>query len=111
MKGQHKPEYRRPRTGEPRKVRQHFRINALPEEVRTRIKELRDEGKTWQEIENLSAEFSPTRLPLTTLHRWFDVNVEQPARRPEITDIDKLASLIANRVLEGLKNPLPEGMR
>jgi hypothetical protein len=97
-----------PKTGEPRKTRQPFWINTLPAKVRDRIKELRAEGKTWEQIEELSLEFSPKRLPANTLHRWFDVNVEQPARQPELENIEKVASLLADRIWEHLKKHLEE---
>ncbi|MBZ5702136.1 MAG: DUF1699 family protein [Acidobacteriia bacterium] len=106
-RGEHRPGYKRPRTGEPRRVHQHFWINTLPAKVRDRIKELRAEGKTWEEIAELSREFSPKRLAPSVLHRWFDVHVQQPARRPELGDIEKLASLIADRIFERLKELLP----
>jgi hypothetical protein len=106
-KGQHRPGYKRPLTGEPRRTRQPFWINTLPVKVRERIRELRGEGKSWQEISDLSIEFAPKRLPANTLQRWFDAHVEQPARRPDFNDIEKLAALIAERVFERLKELLP----
>lgn len=93
----------RPKTGEPRVVRQPLKIDRLPIEVRDAITFLRDQGKTWPEIEELSAlpynekwaqgksgfvnwDVLPTnvlelfpemRLPHTSLHRWFDLRVSQ----------------------------------
>jgi len=106
-KGQHRAGYKRPRTGDPRRTRQPFWINTLPAKVRERIRELRSEGKSWQEIADLSVGFAPKHLPASTLQRWFDVHVEQPARRPEFNDIEKLAGLIAERIFERLKEFLP----
>jgi len=98
---------RRARTGDKRKANQPLKIDRLPGEVQARILELRNrEGKTWQEIEDLSAEplasgehphargfidwqslalsvlelFPEMRLPHTTLHRWYDLRVAQVQR-------------------------------
>ena len=105
--GKHRPGYRRPLTGQPRKVRQPFLINRLPAKTRERIEELRAEGKTWEEISARSLEFSPRRLAVSVLHRWFDVHVEQPARAPGFSDIEKLADLVAERVLARLREFFP----
>jgi len=100
---------KRPLTGEPRKTRQPFFINTLPRPTRERIRELRAEGKTWKEIEELSPTFSPKRLPHSTLQRWFDVNVEQKeTANGRAEDEERLASLIAAKVAELLK-PLLSG--
>ena len=102
-----------PLTGEPRKTRQPFFINTLPRPTRERIRELRAEGKTWKEIEELSPTFSPKRLPHSTLQRWFDVNVEQKEKLDvpdgRAADEERLASLIAAKVAELLKPFLPGG--
>jgi hypothetical protein len=95
---------RRPRTGEKRKTNQPLKIDRLPIEVRDAIQYLRNTAnKTWEEIEELSSlpynakwktdgggfvpwEELPTpvlelfpdlRLPLTNLHRWYDLRVSQ----------------------------------
>ena len=106
-KGEHRLGYKRPGTGEKRKVRQPLLINKLSIKTRERIKELRAEGKTWQEISDLSPKFSPQRLALSTLHRWFDLAVEQPARVPGFSNVEKLADLVADRIFERLKELLP----
>ncbi|QNI34522.1 DUF3486 family protein [Alloacidobacterium dinghuense] len=87
----------RPKTGERRRARQPLKIDRLPIEVRDKIQALRSKGKTWQEIEELSALpvdkggfvawdalptpvlelFPDLRLPHTNLHRWYDLRVEQ----------------------------------
>ena len=71
MKGEHKPGYRAPRTGEKRKTRQSLRIDKLPEETRADIQKRRAAGETWDEISDA------TGLPRTTLQRWYDLRVEQ----------------------------------
>ncbi len=95
---------RRPRTGEKRKTEQPLKIDRLPSHITDAILYLRNEvGKTWMEIEALSAEpylkdwkageggfvdwnavplnvlelFPDMRLPHTTLHRWYDIRVAQ----------------------------------
>ncbi|HEX5234155.1 MAG TPA: hypothetical protein VFW25_02365, partial [Silvibacterium sp.] len=45
----------RPKTGERRVVQQPLKIDRLPIEVRAAIQQLRDQGKTWPEIEELSS--------------------------------------------------------
>jgi hypothetical protein len=73
-RGKHREGYRRPRTGEQRKVRQPLRLDRLPQELREQIIALRAEGKTWKEIAEL------TGVPLTTVHRWYDLRVDQVRR-------------------------------
>lgn len=106
--GQHRPGYKRPRTGERRRTRQHCRIDALPAEVRARIQELRGEGKTWEQISQASREFAGLHLPTSSLHRWHDLRVEQPACSPNFRDIEKLASFIADRVFDRIKPLFPD---
>jgi hypothetical protein len=87
----------RPKTGEKREVKRPLNIDRLPVEVKDAILQLRDQGKTWPEIEELSAlpkdkggfidwEALPTpvlelfpdlRLPHSNLHRWYDLRVSQ----------------------------------
>ncbi len=57
-----------------------LKIDRLPQETRDKILELRAEGKTWWEIEILSEQFAGQRLPHTSLHRWYDLRVEQVQR-------------------------------
>ena len=108
MKGEHKPGYRRPRTGEKRSVRQPLRIDGLSQEVRDEILKARAAGKTWEETAELASKTAGESLAMSVVHRWYDLRVEQPAgHRPEFTDIEKLASLIADRIVERLKELLP----
>jgi hypothetical protein len=90
----------RPKTGEPRETRQPLKIDRLPPSVHEAILRLRNrDGKTWQEIEQLSAEacgdgkpgfvdwtnlptpvlelFPDMRIPKSNLHRWYDLRVGQ----------------------------------
>jgi hypothetical protein len=79
------------KTGEKPQVRQPLKIDKLPVEVRDEIQQLRAAGRTWSEIEELSAKFVkwetlPThvlelfpdmRLPHSSLQRWYDLRVDQ----------------------------------
>lgn len=88
----------RPKTGEPRETNQPLKIDRLPPSAHDAILKLRNQaGKTWQEIEDLSAQpadkggfvdwenlptpvlelFPQMRLPHSNLHRWFDLRVRQ----------------------------------
>lgn len=91
------------KTGEIRKANQPLKIDRLPISVHEAILHLRNvEGKTWQEIEDRSAEpvgeglsgfvewekletpvlelFPQKRIPHSNLHRWYDLRVEQVRR-------------------------------
>jgi hypothetical protein len=81
----------RRKTGQKPQVRQPLKIDKLPLEVRDEIQKLRAAGRTWIEIEELSAKFvkweslsTPVlelfpdmRLPHSSLQRWYDLRVEQ----------------------------------
>lgn len=97
----------RPKTGEARVVRQPLKIDLLPQDVRDAIETLYDRGRTWMEIEEKSSRpysaqwavddggfvdwesldlkvlehFPEMKLPKSTLHRWFDLRVEQARKR------------------------------
>jgi len=75
--GKHREGYRRPRTGESRNTRQPLAIDKLSPEARDAIQKFRAEGKTWEEISELSPEFAGKTLAVSTLHRWYDLRVEQ----------------------------------
>lgn len=100
---------RRPATGEKRKTNQPLKIDRLPDEVREAILDLRNaKGKTWEQIEELSALpkakggfvdwdaldlqvlelFPEMRLPHSNLHRWYDLRVSQ-VRRQVIAESEK----------------------
>jgi hypothetical protein len=94
MKGEHKPGYRRPRTGEKREKQQPFAIDKLPSAWRDRIVALRAKWLTWEQIEEETknfewakleesdaelalSHFADRRIPHTTLHSWYDVRIQQ----------------------------------
>src|SRR5712691_10458429 len=70
-RGEHRPGYRPPRTGEKRKLRKVLRIDKLSETVRAEIQKRRAQGETWDEIAEA------IKLPASTLKRWYDIRVEQ----------------------------------
>lgn len=94
----------RPKTGEARKTHQPLKIDLLPEAVRDAVTFLRNRSfRTWEQIAEQSAkpyskdwtkdgggfvewdklpldvleQFPELRLPVTTLHRWYDLRVKQ----------------------------------
>lgn len=93
----------RPKTGEEREVRRPLKIDLLPEIVKDAISELRNAGEPWPQIEARSAkpysanwakdgggfvdwdsldtrvleEFPDLRLPKSSLHRWYDLRIDQ----------------------------------
>ena len=112
----------RPKTGERRSTNQPFKIDRLPPAVHDEILRLRNwRGKTWQEIEALSAEpvgkgkdgfveweklptavlelFPDMRLPHTSLHRWYDVRVRQVQK--QVLESSAQARVIAESFVKG----------
>ena len=88
-------------------MRQPFAIDKLPSEWRDHIIALRAKWLTWDQIEEETkkldwdkleqtdpelalAHFADKRIPATTLHRWYDVQVEQ---KLEEIEAERQASL------------------
>jgi hypothetical protein len=81
----------RPKTGEARQLNRPLNIDLLPIEVRDELVKLRNEGKTWPQLEELSRtlvkwddlptnvleKFPDLYIPHTNLHRWYDLRVAQ----------------------------------
>src|SRR5712692_180729 len=101
----------RPLTGDARKTRQPFAIDKLPSAWRDRIIALRAKWLTWEQIEQESttwewkkleesdpelalSHFADKRIPHTTLHRWYDVQV---AQKLEEIEEERAASLAVAR--------------
>lgn len=101
--GQHRPGYRRPRTGEKRRVRQPLKIDLLPAAARDRIVALRAEGKTWAETAQA------TGLPVKSLHTWYDLRVEQV--QAEVMKRAERARILAGKFLEKDFGKLTESFR
>src|SRR5229473_975544 len=97
----------RPKTGEARKTRQPFSIDKLPSAWRDRIIAWRAKWLTWEQIEEETknfewkkleeadpelalAHFADKRIPHSTLHRWYDVQV---AQKLEEIEAERAASL------------------
>ncbi len=117
----------KPKTGQKRKTRQPLKIDKLPMEMRDRIQQLRAEGKTWEEIEELSASFPgwdklplnvlelfpDKRIPRSTLHRWYDIRVDQVAKEiaAETFTAREFANVFADREFEELPNAIVNAIR
>jgi hypothetical protein len=113
----------RPKTGEKRQTRQPLKIDKLPMEVRDEIQQLRVQGKTWLEIEELSAKFVkwdtlPTRvlelfpemrLPHSSLQRWYDLRVDQ-VKTEMLADQVRAREIATMFAGQGFKD-LPEAVR
>jgi hypothetical protein len=82
-----------PKTGERRKTHRPFAIDKLPPEWRERIIALRARWTPWERIEEESAQwewekltpsqrqlYPKRRIAMRTLHRWYDVQVDQKLR-------------------------------
>jgi hypothetical protein len=80
MKGEHKPGYRPPRTGEKRAVRQPLKIDKLEQPVRDAILKARAEGKTWEETAEFASKAAEESLAISVVHRWYDLRVAQVQR-------------------------------
>jgi|SRR5581483_1068171 hypothetical protein len=106
MQGEHKEGYRRPRTGEARKVRQPLRIDSLPQEVRDEILAARAAGKTWEETAERASQKAGERLPVMTVHRWYDLRVDQ-VRREVMEQAERSRAIAAAFAAKGFER-LPE---
>ena len=108
----------RRRTGEKPERRQPLKVDLLPEKLRDRILSERNQlGRTWQEIEIASPEwqewklatpeaeaaFPGRKLPHTTLHRWYDLRVEQVRADAMAQNVvaREVASSFAKAVVKG----------
>jgi len=119
----------RPKTGEEREVNRTLKIDLLPQAAKDASQQLRDRGLTWPEIEAQSAkpfsrdwakdgggfidwdaidtrvleEFPDLKLPKSTLHRWWDLRIEQVRKQVliESEGARKWAEEFASKSLEG----------
>src|SRR6266478_42475 len=113
----------RPLTGDARKTRQPFAIDKLPSAWRDRIIELRAKWLTWEQIEEETtrfewdklpeelslSHFADRRIPHSTLHRWYDVQVDQ---KLEEIEAERQASLqIAEKFAAAGYENLDESVR
>ena len=132
----------KPRTGQPRIHREPLVMDRLPMEVLEAVKRLRGKhGLTWDEIERLSSlpysdkweekigtagfvnweglptlvlELFPTmRLSHATLHRWYDLRVEQAQKEIDARGIqaDKLAAQFAAAGIENADEAVTNALR
>src|SRR5260370_5387720 len=123
----------RPKTGEPRKTRQPFSIDRLPSVWRDRIIAWRAKWLTWEQIEeetkNLDwkkleeedpelvlSHFADKRIPHSTLHRWYDVQVEQKLeeieaeRKASLAVAEKLGGAGYEKLDESVKNAMADAV-
>jgi hypothetical protein len=80
-RGKHKPGYRWPRKGDPRRVDQHFKVEKLSPEVRAFIVEARAaqcqchnrkaHGHTWEEIAEGASKLAGQSLSVKACHGWY----------------------------------------
>jgi len=129
----------RPKTGDKRRVNLPLKIDRLPIEVREAIKYLKNIGKTWQEIEELSSLpfnkkwstagggfvnwddlptsvlelFPEMRLPHSNLHRWFDLRVEQITAEvmARSAQAREIATSFAKSIVKGADNAVVNAAR
>lgn len=87
-------------------MRQPLRIDRMDQKVRDEILQLRAQGKTWEEIESASVKFAGRRLPHTSLHRWYDLRVEQ-VQREVLAQAERARQLAAAFAQRGFSE-LPE---
>jgi hypothetical protein len=106
-----------PKTGERRSRRQRLLMDSLPLALLDRARAEHAAGHTWGEIERDSphwpewegappemlAEFPGRRLPHSTVHRWYDLRVDQLRRaQEEKADAARaLTAQLAHRGIEG----------
>ncbi|MFL6310594.1 MAG: phage protein Gp27 family protein [Terriglobales bacterium] len=112
----------RRKTGQKPQTRQPLKIDKLPVEIRDEIQKLRAAGRTWIEIEELSARFVkwdslPTpvlelfpdmRLPHSSLQRWYDLRVDQ-VRREVMARADRAREWAQSFAGKGFKE-LPDAV-
>jgi hypothetical protein len=117
----------RPRTGEPRAKHQPFAIDKLPSAWRDRIIGLRAKWMTWEQISQETtawewdklgdaqkALFVKRRIPLTTLHRWYDVQVQQKLteiateRQASLAIAEKLGAGGYEKLDQSVKNAMAD---
>jgi hypothetical protein len=106
-----------PKTGERRKTHRPFAIDKLPPEWRERIMALRVKWISWERIEEESAGweweklpahqqrlYPKRRIPMRTLHRWYDVMVSQKLReiQSERAASQAIAAQLGARGYKGL---------
>jgi hypothetical protein len=109
MKGEHKPGYRPPRTGEKRAVRQPLKIDKLAQEVRNAILKARADGKTWEETAEAASKWNGEKLAPSVVHRWYDLRVAQVQR--EVMNQAEWSRVLAARFADKGIEKLPEAIQ
>lgn len=106
MRGQHRPGYRKPRTGERRQVRQPFAIDKLPEAVRQEILRARAEGATWEETAERATKAAAQPVSASMAHRWYYVRVDR-VQKDVLAQAERARALAATFAQKGFRE-LPE---
>jgi hypothetical protein len=78
--------YRSPRLGERRKHRKPLRIDKLSPEVKEAIISARASGLTWKETASAASGKAGLHLSASTVQRWHDLRIEQPANEIATTN-------------------------
>ena len=113
MKDRHKPGYRKPGVGQPRRQHKPLAVDRLPQEIRDAIRAAYEAGKNWTEI-TADAAAAARKLGVNPptgrmVRNWHDQRIEQAERR--IEERSKATERIVKKWSAiGLKN-LPEAVK
>lgn len=88
------PKYRRPRTGEKRKLNKALTIDRLSQDIKDVIVKARDCGETWARITKMASAASGQCLSLKAIHRWYDLRVAQKSDGNAMREIIRLLKSI-----------------
>jgi hypothetical protein len=100
-KPKHRPGYRAPRVGEPRRHRMPLRLDKCSPEVKAVIVESRASGMTWLKTAEAASAKAGQRLSPTTVQRWYDLRIEQPQ-----SEVSSIVPLL-REIIDLLKSRLP----
>jgi hypothetical protein len=106
MKGEHKPGYKAPRTGEPRATRQPFALDNADPKVRAAILKARARGRTWEETAEAATKAAGAKIAVSSCHRWYDVRVQQ-VQKEVLAQAEQARALAGAFASKGFKD-LPE---
>jgi hypothetical protein len=84
-------------------VRQHFRLDKLPQAVRETILKARAAGQTWEQTAAAATLAAGELIAVSVCHRWYDVQVEQ-AQREVMARVERARELAAAFAARGFEN-------
>jgi len=93
-----KQAYRHPGTGDARKSRKPLRIDRLPQTVKDFIISAHEAGESWKRIEEMASAAAGIHLSHSTLHRWYDLRIEQQTNTAALREIISLLKKILKAV-------------